>query len=263
MFTYVGSVLDTGRRMKTKKFFVLYIEDTNMTIGKFFTLATIFVAAFTLGSCSKDDDEEESNNSKSDNHEYVDLGLPSGTLWATCNVGASQPEEYGDYFAWGETQPKKAYDFDNYKWGDGSGNVTKYCEYSICGTVDNKSELLPEDDAATANWGSSWRTPSTEQIKELLNSGYTTLKWTTLNGVNGYQITSKQNGKTLFLPAAGSRAGEGELDKPGVRGQYWSRSLCSLENGSACADEIEFYSGYIADGLSNRVSGQSVRPVRK
>lgn len=233
-----------------------------MTISKFFALATVFVAAFTFGSCSKDDDEEE-NNSKSDNHEYVDLGLPSGTLWATCNVGANKPEEYGDYFAWGETKPKKTYNFDNYKWGDGDGNVTKYCEYSICGTVDNKTELLPEDDAATANWGSSWRMPSLTQIKELFDSGNTTSKWTTQNGVNGYQITSKKNGKTLFLPAAGSRAGEGELDKPGDRGEYWSRSLYSLENGSACASDIQFYaSNFSYEGACNRVTGGSVRPVR-
>ena len=238
-----------------------------MSISKFFALATVFVAAFTLGSCSKDDDEEEKtvveNNQKTVDHEYVDLGLPSGTLWATCNVGASKPEEYGNYYAWGEIETKKSYDFDNYKWGDGSGKVTKYCEYSICGTVDNKNELLPEDDAATANWGSSWRMPSLTQIKELFDSGNTTSKWTTQNGINGFLITSKKNGKTLFLPAAGSRAGEGALDKPGERGEYWSRSLLSLENGSTSASDIQFFdSSFSIECASNRVTGGSVRPVR-
>ena len=169
-----------------------------MTISKFFALATVFIAAFTLGSCSKDDDEV--NDSKADGHEYVDLGLPSGTLWATCNVGASKPEEYGSYFAWGETQSRKKYSWDDYKWGGLLYSpLTKYCIHSGLGTVDNRTELLPEDDAATANWGSSWRMPSSDQINELCNPSYTITEWTALNGVNGLKITSKKNGNSIFF----------------------------------------------------------------
>ena len=106
-----------------------------------------------------------------DNHEWVDLGLPSGTLWATCNVGANTPEEYGDYFAWGETEPKDYYGWNTYKWCNGSRyTLTKYCtdsSYGYNGFVDNKAELDPEDDAAYVNWGSSWRIPTTEQQCEL------------------------------------------------------------------------------------------------
>ena len=105
--------------------------------------------------------------------------------------------------------------------------------------------------------------PSLTQIKELFDSGNTTSKWTTQNGINGFLITSKKNGKTLFLPAAGSRAGEGALDKPGERGEYWSRSLLSLENGSTSASDIQFFDSYFSiEGSNSRVTGGSVRPVR-
>ena len=124
-------------------------------------------------------------------HEYVDLGLPSGTLWATYNVGANSPEEYGDYFAWGETQPKDTYTWSTYQYANGGSpwgnpNLTKYCansQYGYNGYVDDLTILLPEDDAATANWGSNWRMPTQEEWWELGSN--TTHTWTTQNGVNG------------------------------------------------------------------------------
>ena len=110
-------------------------------------------------------------------YEYVDLGLPSGTLWATFNVGATKPEEYGDYFAWGETKPKDVYDENTYKWYD-SNYVLKFLKYYgvddhrlyqlwgiELGSIDHLITLLPEDDAATANWGSDWRTPTKEELE--------------------------------------------------------------------------------------------------
>ena len=119
------------------------------------------------------------------NHEFVDLGLPSGTLWATMNVGANSPEEYGDYFAWGETTPKDYYDWSTYQWCMGSrSSFTKYCTDSSLGYngfVDNKTELDPEDDAATANWGEMWRMPSDDQLYELKN--VCIWQWTMRNGV--------------------------------------------------------------------------------
>ena len=160
-------------------------------------------------------------------HEWVDLGLPSGTLWATCNIGADNPEDYGDYFAWGETEPKEQYDWTTYKWCNGSYNtLTKYCsnsDYGANGFVDNKKELDPEDDAAYVNWGPSWRMPTIEQLKELCER--CTWQWTTRNGVNG-QLVTGPNGKTMFLPAAGYPSG-GSLITAGSYGYYRSRTLYS------------------------------------
>ena len=124
-------------------------------------------------------------------HDYVDLGLPSGTLWATCNVGASAPEEYGDYFAWGEITPKNIYDWSTYKWCNGSENsITKYCtnsEYGYNGFRDGKKQLDLEDDAAYVYWGSHWRIPTEDQLDELIDE--CTWTWTTQNGINGRMVT--------------------------------------------------------------------------
>ena len=227
-----------------------------MRIGKFFTLATIFVAAFMLGSCSKDDEEENDVNIVE--HEYVDLGLPSGTLWATCNVGASKPEEYGDYFAWGETSPKGKYDWKTYKWCDGREfTLNKYCTNSTYGLEDGKKELDPEDDAATVNWGSSWCMPSIKQIEELYS--YTTTKDTTINGVNGLLITSNNNDETLFLPAAGWRIDAG-LEYVNYQGNYWSRSLDTEYNHPI--NMFCTFHGFNGYGGSPRPAGFPVRPVR-
>ena len=159
-------------------------------------------------------------------HEYVDLGLPSGTLWATCNVGANAPEEYGDYFAWGETQPKEVYTWYTYQYCmDGSStSLTKYCNNAYLGYsgfTDNLTTLLPEDDAATANWGNGWRMPTKEEWLELFYN--TTNIWTTQNGVNGRLFTAP-NGNRVFLPATGYRC-NGDLNYAGSDGNYWSNSL--------------------------------------
>ena len=195
-----------------------------------------------------------------DIHEYVDLGLPSGTLWATCNVGASSPEEYGDYFAWGEIEPKNDYIVSTYKYCKGTfSTLTKYCTNSSCGTVDNKTELEPSDDAATANWGSGWQMPSFEQCRELYNSSYTTTTWTTMNGKYGRKITSRSNGNSIFLPAAGCRRGT-SLDSAGSFGCYWSRSLYAGYSNDAYV--LFFNSRNIFTGNVIRYRGWSVRPVR-
>ena len=216
--------------------------------------------------CSCNDDVEETppagsnTTDKKDTHEYVDLGLPSGTLWATCNVGASSPEEYGDYFAWGETEPKTTYLWSTYKHCKGSyDTMTKYCTSSEYGAVDNKTELEPSDDAATANWGADWQMPSYEQFDELFNSSYTTTTWITLNGVSGYEITSKSNGNSIFLPAAGCRT-DSNLNSAGGDGGYWSRSLSENFSHNACYQY--FYSGGIDAYDDDRHYGRNVRPVR-
>ncbi len=190
-------------------------------------------------------------------HEYVDLGLPSGTLWAATNIGANSPEDYGDYFAWGETTTKDVYNLSTYKWYDSDYNkLTKYCIDSH-GFIDNKTELDPEDDAATANWGPEWRMPSKEQIKELIDNS--TDVWTTRNGVRGRLVTSKINDATLFFPAAGYRWDSG-YGNVGSFGSYWSRSL--YENSLNAYYLIASYANNLWCTGSERSSGESVRAVR-
>lgn len=191
---------------------------------------------------------------------YVDLGLPSGTLWAACNVGAVTPEDYGDYFAWGETQPKDFYDWSTYQYCNGSYNtLTKYCSgasFGYNGFSDTLTVLLPEDDAATANWGNDWRMPTKEEWQELYNN--TTHVWTTQNGVNGRLFTS-ENGNSLFLPA-GSIYSNGSLGSTGSGSYYWSSSL-SIESPNL-SWQYSFYSNGCNSYEFARFFGLSVRPVR-
>ena len=193
------------------------------------------------------------------NNAYVDLGLPSGLLWATYNVGADSPEEYGDSFAWGETQPKDYYDWSTYQYCMGTDKtLTKYCTYPQNGNngfTDYLTILLPEDDAATANWGYGWRMPTKAEFEELYNN--TTVTWTTQNGVNG-QLFTASNGNSLFLPDARSHYNS-SLSYPGS-GHYWSSSLCAY--GPDYARYLRFDSGsYEVDDVSMRSDGMSVRPV--
>ena len=217
------------------------------------------------------------NTSSFNGHEYVDLGLPSGTLWATCNVGASKPEDFGNYYAWGETSIKAKFNWDIYKYCNGSDDqLTKYCndsDYGYNGFTDNLTTLLPEDDAATVNWGDGWCMPTADQWQELYEN--TTHTWTTQNGVNGRLFTSL-NGNSLFLPAAGfwlsdepdehfrnilSGKSQGEIYFFGCFGFYWSSSL-STDNPN-CAWDFTFYSdNYGMFSIGGRDSGSSVRAVR-
>ena len=180
---------------------------------------------------------------------YVDLGLPSGTLWATCNVGTDIPEGYGSYFAWGETQTKNYYDWDTYLHYNGS-DLTKYTE------SDGLTTLLPEDDAATANWGNNWRMPTVEEWQELYAN--TTCTWTTQNGVNGRLFTAS-NGNSLFLPAAGQCEGSYHY-YAGSDGYYWSSSLKT--DNPTIARTISISSGSYGQGGYGRNHGLSVRAVR-
>ena len=201
-------------------------------------------------------------------HEWVDLGLPSGTLWSTCNVGASSPEDYGNYYAWGETTPKGIYSWTYYKYCNGSANtLTKYCMDSnngLNGFTDNLSELLPEDDAATANWGNNWQTPSEAQFTELIDNSYTTSIWTTQSGVDGRIIVSKSSGHYIFLPSSGYFTFMSS-SLVGYCGCYWTRSLntSSYSGNSNQAYYLSLYSGDIYVYRDTRDYGYNVRPVRK
>ena len=190
--------------------------------------------------------------------EYVDLGLPSGTLWATRNIGADSPVDQGDYFAWGETAPKNVYSWSTYKWCDGNWKaITKYCTDSGLGTVDGKTELELEDDAAYVNLGASWRIPSLEQMEELLNQ--CTKSWTTLRGVKGYLFTGP-NGNTLFLPAAGYRTGT-SLNAKDIEGDYWTRNLDWSYSGNAFYLHFTQLDGAYCDYNIMRCPGVPIRPV--
>lgn len=193
-------------------------------------------------------------------YESVDLGLPSGTLWATCNIGANSPEEYGDYFAWGETVPKTTYNWSTYKYCNGSGpTLTKYNTNSSYGTVDNKKELELNDDAAYVNWGAAWQIPSKEQEKELRTG--CTWAWTSLNGRNGYTITGP-NGKSIFLPAGGIISGTSNVDE-GSNGLFWTNDSYDRAAGSLGFSSTEIYSGSNSNGSHYyRWVGIPIRPVR-
>ena len=169
-------------------------------------------------------------------HDWVDLGLPSGTKWATCNVGANSPTAYGDYFAWGETFKKSEYGEGDYKYSD------------------NPTILPASADAVTVNWGAGWRMPTLEEMNELYNK--CTHKWTTQNGVAG-RLFIGPNGNSIFLPAAGSRS-DSSLDKAGFLGCYWSSSL-EPDDGSSWF--LLFASDDYDVGHTNRYYGFSVRPV--
>lgn len=183
----------------------------------------------------------------------VDLGL--SVKWANMNVGAESPEDYGDYFAWGETSTKETYDWSTYfDTNDGGSTFTKY------NNEGGKTILDPEDDAAHVNWGGSWRMPTKAEWQELLVN--CTWTWTTQNGINGYKVTSKKAGYTdkfIFLPAAGYRNVSG-LRTVGSYGYYWSSSLSEYD--SSIAWYLLFNSGLAGlDGYRNRGYGRSVRPV--
>lgn len=181
---------------------------------------------------------KEASGFVANGHEYVDLGLPSGTLWATCNVGATSPEEYGNYYAWGENTTKSSYTESSYSY---SSNPT----------------TLPVDrDAARANWGGSWVMPTVADFKELYNE--CTWTWTTMNGKNGYKVSSKKNSSYIFLPAAGFFGSS--LINAGSYGYYWSSSL--HPSGTSDAYALNFGSSFVGPSDGNyRCNGRSVRPV--
>ena len=172
-------------------------------------------------------------------HDYVDLGL--SVKWATCNIGASSPSDYGNYYAWGETTTKSEYTEDNSKtYGKNIGDISGNADY----------------DAARANWGGTWRMPTKAEFEELINK--CTWKWVTYKGHKGYKVTSKTNGNSIFFPAAGWRYGS-SLNSVGETGYYWSST--PYESGTSHACSLCFYSSSHSTDWSGRRDGHAVRPV--
>jgi len=202
--------------------------------------------------------------------EAVDLGLPSGVKWASFNVGATVPEEYGAYFAWGETVPKSNHTWETYKFrvsGNNYNNVTfsRYCPsektsfWGSSGSPDNKASLADygyEDDAARANWGGKWRMPTKAEFEELIANCY--CEWDTFNHVKGYLFTSKTNYNSIFLPAAGFRI-DTSVNDAKTDGFYWSSSLRTED--PVYAWSRRFDKSEIRSVGSYRYYGRSVRPV--
>lgn len=189
--------------------------------------------------------------------EAVDLGL--SVQWASWNVGAECPEDYGCYYAWGEIEEKCVYDWSTYKWCNGSDNsMTKYCTNSSYGTVDGKIILEPADDVAHVLWGDDWRMPTVDEIRELLNK--CTWKWETINGVNGYRVSG--NGCSIFLPAAGRRSGGYTVLSRGEEANYWSASSSSHDVN--CISYCLYFSAdnNKVQGYYNRRHGEVIRPVK-
>lgn len=196
--------------------------------------------------------------------EAVDLGL--SVKWATYNVGATKPEEYGLYFAWGETigygsdtSDGHSFDWANYKWCDGSKDaLTKYNNVEARGSVDNITTLESSDDAAKVNWGGTWRMPTYDEYSELLGC---TWEETNINGVYGYNVIGS-NGNSIFLPAAGSRSGNGVSSVNEV-GVYWTSSLFTSTTINAYFFAFSKDDGIWKheDNYWDRVEGQSIRPV--
>ena len=202
------------------------------------------------GAVSKELPEGEDLNG----YEAVDLGLPSGIKWATCNVGATSPGDYGKRYAWGEIKEKDYYNWDIYKWAKGSSTtLTKYCTDSSNGTVDGKKYLDLEDDVAHATWGGSWRMPTAAEFEELRNecSWY----WTYENGTDGYRVTSRTNGNSIFLPTDLYSSGSpmyGDYD------YYWSSSKGSSDSYARC---LYIYKSSASITIASRYINYPIRPV--
>ena len=186
-------------------------------------------------------------------HSYVDLGL--SVKWATCNIGAETPEEYGEFFAWGEVEPKENYSWITYKWCNTTGStLTKYNTKSSYGIVDNKTQLDISDDAASANWGGDWRMPTAAEWEELRRE--CTWTWSNI----GYKVTSDINGKSIFLPAAGTMD-ESTHSNQSAYGWYRSSSLDTYDPRYNNGMVFMYLIGYGGSGSSKRYQGCSVRPV--
>ena len=189
-------------------------------------------------------------------HKYVDLGL--SVKWATSNIGANSPEESGYYFSWGETVSKSWYDWNTYNLCDGSRlTMNKYCNKSSFGTIDSKTQLDLEDDAAQVNWGGSWRMPTKEEQDELRDTNNCKWVFETKNGVSGYSIISKKNGNSIFLPITGYYNEDKNLMTG--EGYYWSRTLYVDYCNNARL--LQLTPNKVSSTMMPRYYGLPIRPV--
>ncbi len=208
-------------------------------------LGLMFVLSFVPVSCGGDSDDDglnpkESKNKSHKGHEYVDLGL--SVKWATCNVGATKPDEYGDYYAWGEIEKKSLYTWDNSRTID---------DYDVPANISGN----PSYDVACAKWGGDWRLPTWDEYLELIDN--CSWKWTTQGGKKGYKVTGK-NGNSIFLPAAGQWIDD-ELKYRNSRAFYWSGTW--FDYFASNAKGLYFGADFNITHNIYRCNGCSVRPV--
>ncbi len=246
-------------------------------------------SVFFLTGCNKDDDKNSISMSQVNegveiiegtDYEVIDLGLPSGTLWAKCNIGATSPEKPGSFFAWGETQTKDVFTTNNYKWcKDGIMHmITKYNVDADSDFRDNLKELDQADDAANVIMGQGWHMPTVRQFRELMNSQYCQSKWCKLNGTGGYLFTSVvegYEGRSIFIPIVGYKDVD-RLRFPDERSYYWCNSLfedrkyddkkkefvtsvVTLEASTLCLEHLDVDNRVIDS--RTRYLGLPIRPV--
>ena len=252
--------------MNTKR-----LEKLNVTC-KMLALTAVVMMSVAFTACSSDDNDSKPNP---DAFEYVDLGLPSGTKWATCNVGANKPEQSGNYYAWGEIKTKKNYDWSTYKWMEkGKANWKNINKYTVPDkqtdaiwysdqTIssfkgDNKKILEDEDDVATVKLGKPWRTPTKDELQELISE--CNWAWINDNDKKGFEIKSRRNNNKIFMPVAGFRK-DSEILSAGNVGFYMSKSI-DTNNSSKCEYlNLNIVKSFISQ--ESRCFGYLVRPVRK
>lgn len=219
------------------------------------TLLILSIMTLFFAGCKKDDMFEKGDMGVVNGHAWVDLGLPSGTKWATCNVGATSPEDFGHYFAWGETSTKSDYSISN-----SATYELSISQLQSQGYIDSEGNLNPQCDAARANWGGSWRMPTESEMRELIDK--CTWTWTTYNGVEGYNVKGP-NGTSIFLPAAGRRGGSSLYNEEGYYGRFWSSTP-----GSIYLDDYAYHLSFYPGGKGvywssngHRYYGLTVRPI--
>lgn len=237
---------------ESNKEYVVNLSSLSVNTTYYYASFTLIGEEYAFSDVHSFKTEESLTVGTLNGYDWVDLGL--SVKWATCNVGAFSPEDYGGYYAWGETEEKSDYDWPTYRWGNGSENtMIKYCIDRDYGLVDNKTVLVQSDDVAHVRWGGSWRIPTWDEFKELLDE--CTWEGTTFNGVNGFLVTGT-NGNTIFFPTAGGYYGT-EINR-GRDGYYWSASLYDYDYGAYC---LELYNGNVRGAYYYRYGGLSVRPV--
>lgn len=215
------------------------------------------VTTILLASCEKDNPVIDANN-----YYAIDMGL--SVKWANANLGATSPEEYGYYYAWGETKAKENYSWSTYKWGTSSTSLTKYNTQGSYGTVDSITVLESADDAATAILGDEWRMPTSSEVDELIstrNNASYQWEWKSINSHSGWLVTYLVNNNSIFLPAAGYRI-DGGLRYEGTMGGYRSSSLDTDNTDCACC-LIMNPSSVASGGMISRCLGFSIRPVHQ
>ena len=219
---------------------------------KFFVMALSLLFMGAVGNAKVNGTGDES----SDAVEAVDVGL--SVKWANMNVGATKDSGFGSYFAWGEVKPKQFYSWGTYVWSKGD---TQYpLKYT---TTDRKTQLVPSDDAARTNWGGEWRMPTVDEFEELTDLTKCDWEWITKDGVNGYKVTGKKTGKSIFLPITGFRFYEA-VQFRAINGIYWSSTLDTGTPNKAWCLEFDFQNVNVTTGKlsSNRFSGRCIRAVK-